>query len=173
MNSSPSLSISHHLGAAAMQFDVWGPNREKSSLQEWQEHSKGSEAVLIVEFSSVYFAARMYGIAATVRAVQYFPKDILTGEVCALPGSCGTPIYVALFGIAGYSFVATPAIEAGQERDPEEEESLRQALAFAGGAGPPNAPSKRPREQAPDGAAHIKRSKQEDDDEEEPLQAAA
>ena len=42
--------------------------------------SKTSECRLIVEFSSVYFSTKAYGITTAVRAVQFFPKDRLVGE---------------------------------------------------------------------------------------------
>ena len=154
---------------SALQFDVFGPNREPSTLQEWEEHSKNCEAVLILEFSSVYFQPRQYGIAATVRAVQYFPKDKLTGEVVAHPGgSRPAPVHVAVFRCAGYSFVATPSVEvADQEPSPEEDENLRQALSFAGGA-----PLKRPAPHAADSAKRHRAAPREEEEEEHELQRA-
>lgn len=150
---------------SALQFDVFGPNREPSTLQEWQEHSKSCEAVLILEFSSVYFQPRQYGIAATVRAVQYFPRDKLTGEVVVhLGGSCPAAVHVAIFRCAGYSFVATPSTEvADQDTSPEQDENLRQALSFAGGA-----PLKRPAPHATESAKRQRLAPKEQEDEEEP-----
>jgi hypothetical protein len=61
------------------EFDVFGPNNEPQTVDWWLQLGSDCEAVAIVEFSSVWFAAKMFGVSALVRAVQVFPRDRLIG----------------------------------------------------------------------------------------------
>ncbi len=61
------------------EFEVFGPNGEGSSLQAWEKVAKFSQVSAIIEFTNIRFAAKSFTISMTVRGVQYFPRDQLTG----------------------------------------------------------------------------------------------
>ncbi len=99
------------------EFDVFGPNNEPQTVDWWLQLGNDCEAVAIVEFSSVRFAAKMFGVSALVRAVQILPRDRLIG----------------------YSFVQP---EHGAPKSHDDSDS-KSALAFLDGPSPAQHPKRK------------------------------
>lgn len=98
---------------------MFGPNGEGSSLKEWEQVAKFSQVSAIIEFTHIKFAAKSFSISMTVRGVQYFPRDQLSG----------------------YSFtgLTAPAPPEANAADAEEQkliaENTKTAIAFLEGSG--------------------------------------
>ena len=98
---------------------MFGPDGKGSSLKEWEPVAQSSQVSAIIEFTHIKFATKNFNIAMTLRGVQYFPRDQLSG----------------------YSFTGLTALPPQQApaRDPEQqkilEENTRTAVAFLEGAG--------------------------------------
>ena len=88
-------------------------------MQAWEQVAKSSQVSAILEFTNIRFAAKNFVIGVTLRGVQYFPRDQLSG-----------------YSFTGLS--APPPQQPPEEDEAEQkaiEENRQHAMAFLEGAG--------------------------------------